>query len=194
MIQVVLDGDHYLVSAAALTGGATLEELTQQTPGAVSSFNGAFFCPDDYSYCNGVTNTISERVVQGDGESYSKYWPDTGVRAIFGVQQEGRPLLVQNNLGYVTGSMRNMNADRLEDLFFGIGNRPVILADGEDVVRDSEYWMDGKIRARRTQAFICSDRAGDSIYMGTIAGTTIYEMPRILRTHFQCHNAINLDA
>ena len=61
VIRVVLDGQHYVVSSLAFTGGDTLENLTQKIPGAEASINGVFFCPKDYSYCGGQTHTISER-------------------------------------------------------------------------------------------------------------------------------------
>ncbi len=188
------DGQHFLVTSLAFTGGDTLENLTKKWKGASASINGVFFCPADYSYCNGKTTTISERIYVWNAEDYSTYRPDTGIRGVFWVDQSGTPFLAQNNVGYIKGLAENINKDRIDDFAFGLGNWPVILMSGNDVVAWSEEHMDNKIRWTRLQSFICHTKDAKKIYFGTISSTNMYQMPAFLKKHFGCYNAMNLDA
>jgi len=96
----------------------------------MSSINGAFFCPKDYSDCGGKTFSYYERVFMGDGASHSMFWPDTSIRGIFGFEKDGTPLFVQNKIStHDVGLLSNINQDRMEDLYFGISNFPVLLIE-----------------------------------------------------------------
>jgi len=193
IIKVVLDSQHYVVNSIAFAGGETLEELTTKI-GWNTSLNWAFFCPDDYSYCDGITHTISERVFRWVGDKISTYRWDTGMRWIFWFDKNWVPLFVQKNLGYMPGLDIDFNEDRIDDLFFGLGNFPVLLVNGSDVVERSESEIDGKMRWRWNKHFICSTKDKKTIYMWAVGGLTIYEMPAFLQKNFDCYIAINLDA
>lgn len=127
VIKVVLDGEHYIVASPASDGGETIQTLAQKV-GGDTAVNGTFFCPDDYSQC-ATTHTISERIFMGNGEDRSKYRPDTSIRMIFGFDQTGKPLLVQNNLGNEVDVGLRVKKDRVafDSLYFGLGNFPVFL-------------------------------------------------------------------
>lgn len=194
LMKVVLDGEHFVVSSLAFTGGQTLEQLTKQLPWAIWSVNWSFFCPDDYSYCNGQTTTISERVYMWDAKSYSRYRPDTWVRWVFGFTKDWSPLLAQNNFWYISWLAENFNNDRVNEFYYWLWNWPVLLMDWKDVVAQSDMHMDAKLRSTRTQMFICHTKDENTVYMWTITNTNIFEMPELLREKLNCYNAINLDA
>ena len=60
--------------------GTSLKSLVERGKG-VAGINGAYFTPRDYTGKPDTTNTV--RIMLGDGKSYSKYFPDTGVNGIF---------------------------------------------------------------------------------------------------------------
>ncbi|MDR2190391.1 MAG: phosphodiester glycosidase family protein [Candidatus Peribacteria bacterium] len=194
VIKVVLDGEHFVVASPATTGGATLEQLTQNVSGS-SAINGAFFCPKDYSNCNNQTFSYYERIFKGDGESFSRYRPDTSIRGIFGFQKNGTPLLVQNKISnHDVGLMSNINADKIESLYFGISNFPVLLIQGEDVTAGAAEYIDSKLTGKGNRNFICSTEDGKTIYLGVIGASSVWDMAPYLKTHFGCFDALFLDA
>lgn len=193
IIKVVLDGDDYLVTSLAETGGNTLENLTKQV-WWITSLNWTFFCPDDYNYCNGKTHSNFERIFLWDGKSYSRYRPDTGIRWIFGLQKDGTPLFVQNNFWYMTGLNFPINRDKINDIFFWLWNFPILLAYGQDVVWASETEIDNKMKSSANKHFICSTKDQSTIYMWAIWWLTIYQLPAYLKKNFDCYFALNLDA
>jgi len=192
VIKIILDGEHYIVSSVAMTWWNTLENLTKNV-GGNTSINGVFFCPSDYSYCNNTTFTISERVYKGYGERFSRYRWDTWIRGVFGFTKNGEPLYVQNNLTQA-GLNLNTNASKLNEIFFGLGNFPVLLVHGEDVLWWSEHEFDKKMKSKGNKHFICSTSNNNTIYMGVVWQSTMYDMPEFLKKNFNCYNAINLDA
>jgi len=192
VIKVILDWEHYIVSSIAEDGGETLENLTKKV-GWDTSINWVFFCPDDYSQCE-VTSTISERIYLWEWEKYSKYRWDTWIRGIFGFNKNWKPLFVQKNLWYMTGLNINFNEDKIDELFFWLWNFPILLYNGENVLRWSEIEMDHKIRASWSKQFICSDQTNNIIYMWVVAGVTVYELTDLIKKYFDCYNAILLDA
>ena len=194
VIKVVLDGEHYVVSAVAKQWGETLEDLTKKV-GGISAVNGAFFCPKDYSYCNGKTESNFERVFQGDGVSYSKFRPDTSIRGIFGFLQDGSPMLVQNKIStHDVGLMSNINAERIDELYFWISNFPVLLIEGDDVTAGAREYIDSKLTGKGNRNFICSTEDGKTIYMWYIGSASIRDMAPYLKKNFGCYNALSLDA
>ncbi len=193
IIKVILDGQDYIVTSLANTWGNTLENLTKQV-GWTTSINGTFFCPDDYSYCNETTHSNFERIFLWDGKSYSRYRPDTGIRWIFGFTKSGTPLFVQNNFGYMTGLDFPINRDKINEIFFGLWNFPILLAYGQDVVWASESEIDHKMKSTANKHFICSTKDEKTIYMGVIWGIDIYHLPTYLQKNFNCYFALNLDA
>jgi len=193
LIKVILDGEHFIVTSLASTWGDTLENLTKKVWWK-TSLNGTFFCPDDYSYCNGTTHSNFERIYQGEAEKYSKYRPDTGIRWIFWFQRDGTPLLVNNNFGYMEGLDLSINKDKIYQFYFWLGNFPIILAYGEDILRWSEQEIDDKMKSKWNKHFICSTKDNTTIYMWAIWWINIYELPAYLKKNFDCYFALNLDA
>ncbi|MFZ2150600.1 MAG: phosphodiester glycosidase family protein [Candidatus Absconditicoccaceae bacterium] len=194
VIKVVLDGQDYVVSSVANDGGDTLENLTKKV-GGDAAVNGVYFCPKDYGYCDGVTHTISERVYMGNAKDYSRFRPDTSIRAIFGFDKNGEPLLVQNNFGlHDVGYRSNVNKDKQNDLYFGLGNFPVLLDSGEDVVIGFTNYVDKKMETAGNKSFICATQDNSTIYMGVVGGINLWKLPAFIKKNLGCRNAINLDA
>lgn len=194
VIKVVLDGQDYVVSSVALNGWDTLENLTKKVWWN-TAVNWVFFCPKDYGYCNWVTHTISERVYLWDGKTYSQFWPDTSIRAIFGFDKNWEPLLVQNNFWlHDVGYWSNVNKDKQNDLYFGLGNFPVFLDAWEDVAMGFVNYMDKKMETAWNKSFICSNQDNTTIYLWVVGWINLWNMPAYLKKNFGCWNAINLDA
>lgn len=194
VIKVVLDGQHYVVSSVANDGWDTLENLTKKVWWD-TAVNWVFFCPKDYSYCNWLTHTISERVYMWDGDAYSRFWPDTSIRAIFGFDKYWEPLLVQNNFGLHDVWYRsNINKNKQNDLYFGLGNFPVLLENWDDVVLWFSNYVDKKMETAGNKSFICSTKDNSTIYMWVVWWINLWKIPEYIKKHFGCRNAINLDA
>jgi len=194
VIKIVLDGEHYIVSSPAKEGGETIQELTKKV-GGDTAVNGTFFCPDDYSQCK-TTHTISERVFMGNGKDRSAYRPDTSIRMIFGFDQTGKPLLVQNNLGneFDIGLRVKKDTETFNKLYFGLGNFPVFLYKGENVIQGYNNYIDKKMKTAWNKTFICSTQDNSTIYMGVVGWIILPDMPEYLKKNFNCRNAMNLDA
>lgn len=194
VIKVILDGEHFVVASPAKQGGETLEQLTKNV-GGISAINGAFFCPKDYTNCGKQTFSNYERVFKGDGASYSRFRPDTSIRGIFGFQKDGTPLFVQNKISETdVGLMSNINAERIDDLYFGISNFPVLLIEGEDVTAGAAEYIDGKLTGKGNRNFICSTEDGKTVYLGVVGASSVREMAPYLKANFGCYNALFLDA
>ncbi len=195
VIKVVLDGEHYIVSSPAGEWGETLKELTTKV-GGDTAVNGVFFCPDDYTQCNGVTHTISERIYMWNGKDWSAYRPDTSIRMVFGFNKQWEPLLAQNNLGklYDVGIWMKPDKEKFDSLYFGLWNFPVFLYEGEDVMNGYTNYIDKKMKTAGNKTFICSTQDKTTIYMWVIGGITLLDMATYLKKNFNCRNAMNLDA
>ena len=87
--------DSYRVTAIATNTGSSLQSLVV-SGGGVAGINGAYFIPREYTGRSDSTNTV--RIVNYDGITYSRYYPDTGINGIFGFLSDGSPILVQNNI------------------------------------------------------------------------------------------------
>jgi hypothetical protein len=123
------------------------------------------------------------------------FWPDTSVRGIFGFLRDGTPLLVQNKIStHDVGLMSNINAERINELYFGISNFPVLLIEGEDVTAGAREYIDNKLTGKGNRNFICSTKDEKTIYMGVIGGSSVWDMAPYLKQHFDCYNALFLDA
>lgn len=195
VIKVILDGQHYIVTSPAEEWGDTLANLTKKV-GGDTAVNGTYFCPDDYGYCGGVTHTISERVYLWDGQNRSKFWPDTSIRMVFWFTKQGNPLLVQNNLWSLQDAWLRIKSDKekFSSLYFGLGNFPVFLYSGENVIYGYENYLDAKMKTAGNKTFICSTKDGKTIYLWVVWGINLVKMPDYLKESFDCRNAINLDA
>ncbi|MDR2540499.1 MAG: phosphodiester glycosidase family protein [Candidatus Peribacteria bacterium] len=136
-----------------------------------------------------------ERVFKGDGANYSTYWPDTSIRGIFGFEQDGTPLFVQNKISvWDVGLTSNINSERLDDLYFGISNFPVLLIRGEDVTAGAREYIDSKLTGKGSRNFICSTEDGKTVYMGVVGSSSVRDMAPYLKAQFGCYNALFLDA
>ena len=194
VIKVVLDGEDFVVASVAKEWGETLTQLMQKV-WWTSAINGAFFCPKDYASCGGKTFSRYERVFMGEGESYSMFRPDTSIRGIFGFEQDGTPLFVQNKIStHDYGLNNNINQERIDDLWFGISNFPVILIEGKNVTAEAADYIDNKMTGKGNRNFICSTEDGKTVYMGVIGLSDIWDMAEYLKKYFWCYNALWLDA
>jgi len=194
IIKVILDGQDFVVTSLASNGGDTLPNLINKVWGD-AGVNGVFFCPDDYSYCGKETHTISERVFMGNGKDYSTFWPDTSIRMIFGFDKTWAPMLAQNNQWSLQDvGLWTKTTDKIWDIYFGLGNFPVFLLDGEDVMYGYTSYLDAKMKTRANKTFICSTQDKKTVYMWVVGAINLLEMPAYLKKNFDCYNAINLDA
>ncbi|HOQ79161.1 MAG TPA: phosphodiester glycosidase family protein [Candidatus Absconditabacterales bacterium] len=193
VIKVVLDGEHYVVTSLANNGGDTLENLVKKV-GGDSGINGTFFCPDDYTSCGKVTHSNFERVYLGNGKDYSRFWPNTESRMIFGFNKDGEPMFVQNKLNERMGLLTLNNGKGLNDLYFGLANFTVLLVDGENVVEANEMHFESKMYGSANRNFICSTKDRSTIYMGIVGGINIPQLANYLKDNFECYNALALDA
>ena len=183
-------GDLYKVTAVASNTGTTLESLVKRWSG-VAGINGAYFSPRDYTGLPDSTTTI--RIMQGDGRTYSRYYPDTGVNGIFWFLRDGTPVLVQNNI-YGEKSLRdNYNASMFLELESGIANFPILLASGTNLVPryDALGLITAKMKVVSTKSFICRT-ATDEVKFGTVEKISMLDLPDFIR-RFGCVDAINLD-
>jgi len=193
IIKVILDWEDFIVSSIAFTWWDTLENLTKNVWWD-TSINWAFFCPNDYSYCNWITHTISERVFLWEWKEYSKYRGDTWIRWIFGFKKDWEPIFVQKNAWNVTGLSINTNAEKIDQIYFWLWNFPVLLINWEDVKWWSEHLFDKKMKSKWNKHFICSTKDNYIIYMWVVWNIDMYELPKYLKENFDCWFAINLDA
>ena len=193
VIKVVLDWEHFVVSSVAGEWWETIQSLTKKVWGT-SSINWAFFCPKDYSNCD-TTFSYYERIFKWDGASYSKFWPDTSIRWIFGFTRDGNPLFVQNKISeWDVWLVSNINSDRIWDLYFWISNFPVLLIEWDDVTAWASTYIDSKLTGKGNRNFICSTKDGKTIYMWYIWTIGVWDMAKYLKEQFWCYNALFLDA
>jgi len=193
VIKVVLDWEHYVVSSIALDWWNTLEYLTEMVWWD-TSINWSFFCPEDYSYCEWYTHTISERIFLWEAEKYSKYRDDMWIRWVFGFDIDWEPIFAQHNKSDMPWLNLNYNLDKINDLYFGLWNFPVLLVDWEDVLRWAEHEIEKKMRTAWNKHFICSTKDKKTIYMWVIGWVDMYMLTSFIKDNFDCYNAINLDA
>ncbi len=189
-VFVIPHNDTYRVTAIASNTGSNLRSLVESARG-VAGINGAYFIPRDYSGKPDTTNTV--RVMDRNGFSFSKYYPDTGINAIFGFDAEHIPILIQNSI-YGNKELRdNYNSGMILTLVSGIANFPILLANGINMVPryDVLELITEKMKQKSTKSFICRT-ADNDIKMGTIEKISIVDVPPLIR-QFGCTDAINLD-
>jgi hypothetical protein len=86
------------------------------------------------------------------------------------------------------------NPEAFNSLYFGLGNFPVFLYQGENVIQGYNNYIDTKMKTAGNKTFICSTEDKSTVYMGVIGNITIPDMPKYLQENFDCRNAMNLDA
>ena len=189
-VFVIPYDDAYRVTAVASNSWYTLRNLVEKGRG-VAGINGAYFIPRDYTGKPDSTNTI--RIMGGDGFAFSRYFPDTGINAIFGFDADHTPILVQNNI-YGDRSLRgNYNSGRILEVQSGIANFPILLANGTNLLPryDAIWLIPTKMKLKSTKSFICRT-ANNDIKMGMIEKISMMDAS-VLITRFGCVDAINLD-
>nr|MDD3719984.1 phosphodiester glycosidase family protein [Candidatus Gracilibacteria bacterium] len=164
-------------------GNATsLRELMEANNG-ITAVNGIYFCPKDYSECNGKDFTINERYI--NGKKIAKY-DDTGERVVFALDKNNKPFLFQTN---------NINPDKEEEIYNGVANFPLILKDGKNMIE--HYWdvglIDTKMMVKMNRNFICTDKEKRYLYFGYVYNIELNYLHSVL-TKIGCYDAINLDA
>ncbi len=148
----------------------------------VSGINGVFFCPDDYSRCNG-NSTINERFIQGKEITTYK---STGERVVFWWDSEQNPFLHQTD---------KINPGKRSEIYEWFANFPLLLQSGKNTL---EHYYDvgligNKMRRKLTRHFVCSTKEWKNILFGTISEANMDDMVPVL-LKIGCHNALNLDA
>lgn len=189
IIKVVLDWTTQIITSVS-TWWDSFENLVKNVWWD-TGINWAYFCPADYPQCNWENSTTSDRVYKW--EVFSKYWKDLGARWLFGFDQSWSPLFILNNLWYVEWINKKYNDDKLDQVYYGISNHPVLLLEWENVLSESENLIESKLSSKTSKSFICSTKDNKKIYMGVVQNSTIYELPDFLKINFDCYYAINLD-
>ncbi len=195
VVKVVLDGEHFVVSSVAEDGGATIQELAKKVWWD-TAVNGTFFCPSDYSSCGWITHTNSERIFLGDWASWSRHWPDTSIRMVFGFDKQWNPDFIQNNLWKMIdiGLRIKASPDVMDSFLFALWGFPALLLEWEDVTYGYTNYIDSKMTSFGNRNFICSTKDGSTIYMWVVWAINIPQLPAYLKKNFDCRNALNLDA
>lgn len=174
--------------------GTPTDSVRNQTRnhGASIGINASFFCPAEssYRYCGANNQTSSDRIVQGI--PYAKYRDDTGERGIIGVTKDNIALFVQNN--QYQGYMGNSNKERIDEIYYGIWNFPILLDKWIDVTEEYSHLIDVKLNTASRKAFICTNKAWDRIYMGFVRIKYLYELPEYIKDTYNCYYAVSLDA
>ena len=182
--------DDTRVTAVASERGTTLRSLIERV-WWYAGINGAYFSPKDYTGLPDATTTV--RIMDGDAQKYSKYFPDTGINGIFGFLSDGSPVLIQYNIYWEKTLRDNYNSGRILELQSGIANFPILLANSVSLVPryDAVGLITTKMKAKSTKSFICRT-ATDDVKMGTVGSISVLDMPRFIQ-RFGCIDAINLD-
>jgi len=183
VVKFPLDSQMYDIKIVKTYTPTTLGEILHEN-NAFTGVNGVFFCPPDYGWCNtDIAYTDNEHYIQG--EKHGSY-NSTGDRAVFGWTKEKEPFLFQTD---------HINPEREWEIYYGFGNYPLLLQDGQDAM---EYYsdrglIDAGMRRSGTRNFVCSDKDGENIYFGLVYEASLSQMPQIL-LQLGCTNALNLDA
>ncbi len=193
VIKVVLDGNHYVITSLSNKWESLYTLMKKQ--GGISAINGAYFCPADYPHCGWKNFTNAPRFYKW--VNYSKYWTDFWVNGVLAFDKNDKPFIVMNHIWWdVPKDLQGIqiNVDKIKDIYYWIGNFPVLLLSGKDQIFKYEQLLTNKMKAKSPKTFICFTKDRKTIYFGYINKISIYEIPNFIKTHFKCYNAINLDA
>ena len=144
----------YTVVASTSNSGASLKSLINQV-GGIAGINGAYFIPRDYTKLPDSTN--APRISGGDMKTFSRFAPDTGANVLFGWDNTGEPLVVQNNIWGESLLRQNYNSGSLLQMQSGIGNFPALLINGKDTLPlyQNTSFITPKMSGRSNKSFIC---------------------------------------
>lgn len=193
IIKVIPDLRHKIITSVSIDWD-NIDTLVNRV-GWVSWITWSYFCPADYwKSCNRTNSTTSDRIFEW--KSYSKYWPDTWWRWMFGFTVTGAFLYIQNNLWYANDSyVRKYNEDKIDQVYYWLSNHPVLLIDWEDVLsKEEDNLLDKKMLKRWPKNFICVTQDQKTYYMWQIYDITMYEIPHYIHKNFDCWYALNLDS
>ncbi len=158
---------------------------------AVAWVNWAYFCPDDYSNCDG-NSTVSYRVY--DWNHQSTYGQDLWIRGLLWVDKDSNPLFILNNYGYVDWLNKNYNEDKFDDLEYALSNFPVLTHKWRNVIHKSKNIFDTRMETAWTKSFICSKLDNKTVLMWTVSDVDMEGLAWFVTNSLDCHYAINLDA
>jgi hypothetical protein len=82
------------------------------------------------------------------------------------------------------GLISNINAERIDDLYFGLSNFPVLLIEGEDVTAGAREYIDSKLIGKANRNFICSTEDGKTVYLGVVGSSNVRDMAPYLKEQF----------
>lgn len=172
----------YSIDVAVSETAQTLEEIAKEN-GAITAINGIFFCPEDYSRCNGKNYTINERFV--DGEDLS-FYDDTGERGVFAWDVSGVPFLFRT---------RYINATKRDEIYEWMWNFPILLSNGKNQITyyDSIGLLDKKMTVAAPRHFICSNKEKTEIIFWRSNSISLAWLAQEL-WNIWCFDALNLDA
>ena len=92
------------------------------------------------------------------------------------------------------GLKKHINSDKINQIYYWLGNYPVLLFHWENFVPLYKSQLSRKMKMSWPKAFICSTKDWKTIYMWYVSNITIFEMPEFLKKNFWCYNALNLDS
>lgn len=181
-ISYDISSEIYNIKVAISDDAVTLTELSSDY-NAISGINWVFFCPEDYTQCNGLNYTINERFL--DGEDLS-FYPDTGERWIFAWDLNWSPFI------HKTGQINPLKRDEIVEW---LGNFPILLSDWKNTLAYYEYvdLYDNKMRSSLPRHFICSNQEKTHIYIWKSSAISLEWLVPILG-EIGCWDALNLDA
>lgn len=181
-ISYDISSDIYNIKVWISEDAVTLSELSLEYNG-ISAINGVFFCPEDYSQCNGLNYTINERFI--DGEDLS-FYTNTGERWIFWWTEEWTPFIHKTE---------EINPNFRDFIYEWLWNFPILLENGEYML---DHYIDiglydKKMSVSAPRHFICSNHEKTHIYIGRSSGTSLEWLTPALYK-IGCWDALNLDA
>jgi len=192
-IQVNLDWNYKVISSVS-TKGESLRYLMQKENG-ISAVNGAYFCPKDYPRCWGKDYTNAPRFYKW--KNYGRYWDDFSYNGLFAFDKKWSPFIVMNQLWWAAPKhlyhIRH-NEKKIKDIYYAIGNFPVLLLDGKNIVSYYDNLLTWKMKSKGLKSFICYTKDRKTIYMWNVSNIDMYGMPEFIKNNFWCYGAINLDA
>ncbi len=193
IIKVVLDGNHKVITSIAEEWKDLFYFLNKEK--GISAINGVYFCPKDYSNCWWKDYTNAPRFYKW--KNYSKYWNDFGVNGVFSFDKSWKPFLVMNHVwGDVPNDLENIsyNADKIKNIYYWLGNFPVLLLKWKSIVNYYSDILSDKIKSKWIKNFICYTRDRKIIYMWFVYDIDIYTLSYFIKEKLGCYEAINLDS
>jgi hypothetical protein len=181
-ISYDISSEIYNIKVWISEDAVSLSELSQQYNG-VTSINWVFFCPEDYSRCNGLNYTINERFLDGEDLSFYK---DTGERWVFAWDEDWTPFI------HKTGQINAKKRDKIAEW---LGNFPILLNGWKDTLAYYDYvgLYDNKMKASLPRHFICSNKEKTHIFMWRSSAISLDWLTPALQDIW-CWDALNLDA